>query len=154
MVDIRRHLARLIDMGQIKPQTLAIAAGLGMAALLALYLAKKGVAGAVAGAVTAAGDAAVGTVYGIGDFIGIPRTDAERCAKAKADGDLWAQSLYCPAGDFIDAAASAPVYAIGDALGVPRTNETECERAKREGRTWDASFACPAGDFLGFLFRG
>ena len=138
----------------MKPQTLAIAAGLGVAALLALYLAKKGVAGAVAGAVTAAGDAAVGTVYGIGDFIGIPRTDAERCAKAKAEGDLWAQSLYCPAATFVDSAVSAPVYAVGDVLGIPRTSETECERAKREGRTWDASFACPAGDFLGYIFKG
>lgn len=140
-------------MTDLKPQTLAIAAGLGVAALLALYIAKKGVAGAVAGAVGAAGDAAVGTVYGIGDFLGIPRTDAERCATAKATGDLWAQSLYCPVTTFVDSAVSTPVLAAGDALGIPRTSETECERAKREGRTWDASFACPAGDFLGYLFK-
>lgn len=137
---------------QLKADQLAIVAGLGVAALLALYLAKKGVAGAVAGVVGAAGDAAAGTVYGIGDIIGIPRTSAEQCAQARASGDLWAQSLYCPAGTFLDGAVSAPVLAGGDALGIPRTNETACEKAKREGRTWDASFACPAGDFLSYIW--
>lgn len=139
---------------QLKADQLAIVAGLGVAALLALYLAKKGVAGAVAGAVTAAGDAAVGTVYGIGDFIGVPRTDPDRCAQARASGDLWSQSLYCPAGTFLNGAVSEPVFAAGEAIGIPRTNETECQRAKREGRTWDASFACPAGDFLSYVFKG
>lgn len=88
-------------MADIKPQTLAIAAGLGVAALLALYIAKKGVAGAVAGAVGAAGDAAVGTVYGIGDFIGIPRTNETECARAKREGRTWDASFACPAGDFL-----------------------------------------------------
>lgn len=127
---------------------LAVAAG--------VYLAKKGMAGAAAAAVGAVVDTATGAVLGIGDAIGVPRTDAEACAAAKARGDAWAASLYCPATDFAAYgfnAAMDGVQTAAAAVGIPRTNETECERAKREGRTLDASFACPAGDFLSYLFK-
>lgn len=78
---------------------------LGAAALLALglgvYVAKKGVAGAVAGAVGAAGDAAAGAVVGIGQLVGIPATDDDKCQAAIAAGDRWRQSFDCPAATFI-----------------------------------------------------
>lgn len=78
---------------------------LGAAALVALglgvYVVKKGVAGAVAGAVGAAGDAAAGAVIGIGELVGIPATDADKCQAAIASGDRWRQSFDCPAGTFL-----------------------------------------------------
>lgn len=78
---------------------------LGAAALVLLgagvYIAKKGVAGAVAGAVGAVGDAAAGAVIGVGQVFGIPATDADKCQAAIASGDRWRQSLDCPAGTFI-----------------------------------------------------
>lgn len=138
---------------------LIAAAGLGLIAVLFVLQKKSLLAGAVAGAVGVAADAGAGVVLGVGDVFGLPRTDADKCAQAKATGDLWGQSLYCTAGEFTSSmwqraqgAASDAVLSVGDVLGVPRTNETECQRAIREGRTWDASFACPAGTFIKSLF--
>lgn len=148
----------------LNPQTVAVFVGLGAAALLVAFIAKKGVAGAAAGAVGAVADAAAGTVVGIGEAFGIPATNADRCAQAKADGDTFAQSLYCPAPEFIKETTgrvvewggdvfAGTVQTAGDVMGIPRTSETACEQAQREGRTWDASFACPAGSFLSYLFK-
>ena len=150
---------------KLNAQTAPLVLGLGVALVGVLWLQRKGVAGVAADVVGAAADAGAGVVVGAGELIGLPRTNADRCAAAKASGSTWEQSLYCEAGDFIATSAGRigkglgdafawPVVTAGDALGVPRTNETECERAKREGRTWDASFACPAGDFIGYLFKG
>ena len=85
----------------INLNTAAVLGVLGAAALLALYVAKKGVAGAAAGAVTAAGDAAAGTVVGIGQVIGIPATNETECEKAKREGRTWDASFACSAGDFL-----------------------------------------------------
>lgn len=138
---------------------LIAAAGLGLLAVFYVLQKKSLLAGAVAGAVGVAADAGAGAVLGIGDVFGVPRTDAAKCAQAKADGSILMQSLYCTAGEFgssmWQAAKNAPTQAvltIGDTIGVPRTNETECQKAQREGRTWDASFACPAGSFLSYVF--
>lgn len=49
----------------------------------------------------AAGEAAAGVVVGVGEAIGIPATDLDRCARAKAEGNGWDASFYCPAGDYI-----------------------------------------------------
>lgn len=56
------------------------------------------VAEAAAGAV---GDAASGAVLGIGDAIGVPRTDEQECAAALREGRMWDASFACPASDFI-----------------------------------------------------
>lgn len=57
------------------------------------------------GAVGAADGFVGGTVQGIGEVFGVPRTDtpeaANKCAAAKAGGDTWAASQHCPAGDFL-----------------------------------------------------
>lgn len=53
------------------------------------------------------GAAAAGTVEGIGLAVGIPRTDVSQCARDKANGDWWAASFSCPAGDFLSSGASA-----------------------------------------------
>lgn len=65
------------------------------------YVAKKGVAGATAGVVKAAGDAAGGVVVGIGQVLGIPATDETACEKAKREGRRLDASFYCTAGDFL-----------------------------------------------------
>lgn len=46
--------------------------------------------GVVSGAVTTAGS-----------FLGIPLTDAQKAAKARQEGDVWAASLYMPAPEFL-----------------------------------------------------
>lgn len=69
--------------------------------LVGLYIAKKGVAGAAAGVVTAAGDAAAGTVVGIGQVFGIPPTNETECQKAMREGRTWDASFACDAGTFI-----------------------------------------------------
>ncbi|TBO31326.1 hypothetical protein EYS42_08760 [Aquabacterium lacunae] len=143
------------------PNTLKLAAAAGLAVVLVVVLLKKKdlLARAAAGAVGAVGDVGAGLAVGVGSVFGMPATDADKCAAAKASGSLWEQSLYCPAIDFTSSAlqranqaAGDAVQTVGAAVGVPRTNETECQRALREGRTWDASFACDAGTFLKSTF--
>lgn len=53
------------------------------------------------GAVDLAGGVVEGVGYGVGDAVGVPRTDIDECAKARADGRLWDASFSCPAGDFL-----------------------------------------------------
>lgn len=86
-----------------------IVAGLALAAG-ALWLASRA---AVSGAsiatelgVTLGGaavDAGAGVVLGVGDAIGIPRTEQGACQRALAAGDWWDASFACPAGDFMGA---------------------------------------------------
>lgn len=57
--------------------------------------------GIVGGAVGAVGGAATGIVESIGGVVGIPETNTDKCAAAKAAGDTWGASFACPAGDFI-----------------------------------------------------
>lgn len=59
------------------------------------------VASAAAGAV---GDAASGAVLGVGDALGVPRTNEADCAKALREGRMWDASFACPAADFIKGA--------------------------------------------------
>ena len=68
------------------------------------------VAGGVASGVTStvlngAVGAAGGVVLGIGDVIGVPRTDPTECDKAIADGRTWDASFACPAGRFLKSLA-------------------------------------------------
>jgi hypothetical protein len=53
---------------------------------------------AAAGAVV---DAGKGVVFGIGDAIGVPRTNETECEKAIREGRTWDASFACPAGTFI-----------------------------------------------------
>lgn len=71
-----------------------------------VWLKKKGGTGqvaqdAVVGAVGVVTDAAAGVPLGIGDAIGLPRTNATLCAQYTAAGDTANASLYCPAMDFV-----------------------------------------------------
>lgn len=46
-------------------------------------------------------NAGAGVVLGIGDAIGIPRTNLTECDKALLEGRTWDASFACPAGRFI-----------------------------------------------------
>lgn len=52
-------------------------------------------------AVDVAGGVVAGTAYGIGDAIGVPRTDETECQKAIREGRSWDASFACPASDWI-----------------------------------------------------
>jgi hypothetical protein len=76
------------------------------AGAIAFYIWKSGgIAGAAqgvaSGAVGVAAGAASGVVLGIGDAIGVTRTSETLCQKAMREGDNWAASKYCGAGDFL-----------------------------------------------------
>lgn len=124
------------------------------------WITRQGAAqGLARGAVGALEGAAVGTVEGIGSVFGIPQTNADRCAQAKAARNWWDMSLYCPAAEYAAESAksfgntagevvSEGVQTIGQAVGIPRTSKTQCQQDLDAGRWWDASFSCPAGTYL------
>jgi hypothetical protein len=76
-----------------------IVIGVGIAAAVWLY--SKGLFGATKAVINAAGDVIGGTVVGIGEQIGIPSTDQNKCQADIAAGDTWNASFDCPAGTFI-----------------------------------------------------
>lgn len=81
------------------------------AAVVLLVMVKKkdavvdaaGDIGELAGAavVAAAGGAVAGVATGIGDAVGLPRTNMTECEKAIKEGRTWDASFACPAGDFL-----------------------------------------------------
>lgn len=83
----------------------AIAAAVVGGAYLFFIVKKNGVgavaADVAAGAVGVATDAAAGVVVGIGQQVGIPRTDETECEKALREGRTWDASFACPAGTFV-----------------------------------------------------
>lgn len=87
------------------PLQLQLIVGLAAAAGLAAWvLTRRGVAqdaGAAAG--RAAVDLVSGGVLGVGDALGIPRTEARRCQAAIEARDWFEASKACPAGEFIGA---------------------------------------------------
>lgn len=87
------------------------------------YVVKKngGLQGAAAGAasalVGAVGDAASGAVLGVGDVLGIPRTDMSECERALAEGRTLDASFACPAGTFLFGDDRIPDYSMGAYTG-------------------------------------
>lgn len=55
------------------------------------------------GAAVGAGvvDAGAGVVLGIGDAVGLPRTEMNECQRAMAEGRTWDASFLCPAPVFL-----------------------------------------------------
>jgi hypothetical protein len=94
-------------MGAIRNDVVLLAVGAIALAALAWYAKKKitdagGIGNAAAAVVTATIDnGAQAVAYGVGDAIGIPRTNAEKCAAAQAAGDLWTASFQCKAASFL-----------------------------------------------------
>ncbi len=81
----------------------ALWAGLAVGAVALIWFWRRGAAGVASdiasGAVGAAAGAASGAVLGIGDAIGVPRTNAGMCEFAKKEGSWSDVAAYCPAGD-------------------------------------------------------
>ncbi|MDE3038933.1 MAG: hypothetical protein KGJ21_10865 [Pseudomonadota bacterium] len=86
---------------------------------LLLYLQKNAKAVGTA-AVGAVGDAAVGTVIGIGETVGIPPTNATQCQIDLANGDMWAASFSCDAATYISAVKDK-VFSGGTSAGASGT---------------------------------
>lgn len=91
----------------MKLSSIALVGAAAAAALVGLYVWRKGgiqaaAAGIASGAVGAAGDVASGAVLGVGDAVGIPRTDMTECERAMAEGRTWDASFACPAKTFLD----------------------------------------------------
>lgn len=55
----------------------------------------------------AVADVPAGIAMGVGDSLGLPRTDPDRCTAALAEGRLWDASFACPAATFLRAAGTA-----------------------------------------------
>lgn len=114
--------------------------GAGVAVLgVAFYVWKKGgIAGAAAGAVGAvagaAGDAVAGVSEGLGDLIGIPRTDQTECEKAIAEGRTLDASFACPAGTFLKNMWDS---AVGNTPDDPNQTAAETARLYRYNRAAD-----------------
>ncbi len=84
---------------------------------------------AAAGAIRAAGDAAVGTVKGIGQAVGIPDTNRTKCEADIAAGRWWDASFSCPAGTFINTGGAA-VFGSTSLWGADTEEVRRIEAAK------------------------
>lgn len=79
-----------------------IAAAAVAAALVYKFKDMRSIGASVGGAAFDVVDGVVeGSVVSIGQTVGIPPTDANRCASAMAQGKTWQASFDCPAKDFI-----------------------------------------------------
>jgi len=72
---------------------------IGAAALL--WFLHGGAQKAAAAVAAVPGELAAGAVQGVGDSIGIPRTDQTQCDADLAAGRMWSASFSCPASRFI-----------------------------------------------------
>lgn len=91
----------------MKPGTVAIVAA--VVAVAAVYAAKRAFQAAAdlgplgLGAAVGSGivDTGSGVILGMGDAIGLPRTEMTECEKAMAEGRTWDASFVCPAPVFL-----------------------------------------------------
>lgn len=90
---------------------LPVWAGLGL--VLVLVLAKRNAASIGEAVGSAVVDAGTGVVYGIGDAVGVPRTDESRCAAALASRSFWEATAYCPAGRLFEGWQGPPIIMYG-----------------------------------------
>lgn len=88
---------------------------------LARWLAEK--VGAAAAGIPI--ETATGIVLGVGDAVGIPRTDVDKC-QAHVDAGEWLDaSFYCPAGTFLKEAGGAIIdVATGTEVGTAPPSDT------------------------------
>lgn len=81
-----------------------LAAIVGFAVLVYVKKNLQGlIADAAGGVVGVVDDVASGVVIGIGEAVGIPRTNETECEKALREGRKWDASFMCPAGKFLSA---------------------------------------------------
>lgn len=79
----------------------AMYAGAAVGLFLLYKLVTTGVRGTAAAVTSGVIDAGAGVVIGAGEAIGIPQTNANRCAEAMYEGRTWDASFDCPAGTFL-----------------------------------------------------
>ena len=84
------------------PALLKTEAALVVAGIVGLVLVTRNVKGLATGAVHVVGDAATGAVLGVGDVLGVPRTDETECQAAMREGRSWDASFACPAGTYLN----------------------------------------------------
>ncbi len=107
-------MSAIANLGKLggNAENIAIGAALLGVAALVVYVIVRGPAGiikdAAKGAVRVADATVAGTVTGVSSAVGIPDTDAAKCAKAQAEGRTWDASFACPAGDFLKYVFSTP----------------------------------------------
>lgn len=94
-------------------------AGVAVALAAVLLLVKKngveGVGFAVGeAAADAVGGVVAGAAQGVGDWVGLPRTNETECEKAMREGRYWDASFVCPAGDFIGGTTSDAIDSLKD----------------------------------------
>jgi hypothetical protein len=93
-------------MKQISTDTMLIVGGIAAAVAAVVWLSRNG-NGATVGqtvgeaAVSTIVGAGTGVVLGVGEAVGIPRTNMTECERAIAEGRTWDASFACPAGTFI-----------------------------------------------------
>lgn len=87
--------------GLAQAEVIKIGVAVALIAGLVWYVKKKGVATVTSAAVGVVGDAVGGAVLGVGDVLGVPRTNETECQKAIREGRTWDASFACPAGTFI-----------------------------------------------------
>ena len=132
---------------------LAALAGVG----LIWWATRPGVAGkAAAAAVGAVGDAAVGTVKGIGSLVGIPDTNQSQCQRDVAAGKWWDASFSCPAGTFIGSGYQAAKGAVFGSTAVSAAEAADARRdfAARDPRRLDLMPDYDPRDSLSEEYRG
>ncbi|MFL6675887.1 MAG: hypothetical protein ACJ8LG_21670 [Massilia sp.] len=83
------------------PMKAALAVAVLAAVGVFFYVRNKGVTGVAADVTGAVLDTGAGVAIGIGDAIGIPRTNESECEKAIREGRTLDASFACPAGTFI-----------------------------------------------------
>jgi hypothetical protein len=91
---------------KLSTDAMLITGAVAVGAVALWWLSRNGNAQAVG---TTVGEAAVstvvgagtGVVLGVGDAVGVPRTNQTECERAIAEGRTWDASFACPAGTFI-----------------------------------------------------
>lgn len=91
---------------KVSQDTMILAGGVGLAALALWWVSRGGNGQAVgqtvgSAAVSTIVGAGTGVVLGVGEAVGIPRTDMTECERAKAEGRTLDASFKCGAGDFL-----------------------------------------------------
>lgn len=88
----------------MKPTTVYLIAGGAVLAAL-VWAASRGAKQTgyeIGGAAIDLADGVIsGSVVGIGELFGIPKTNMSECERAKAEGRTWDASFACPAVDFL-----------------------------------------------------
>jgi len=84
----------------IGTETKLILVAAGVAVVGAWYMSSRlpEMATALPGVIANTG---AGVAIGIGDVLGLPRTDETECQKAIREGRTWDASFACPAGTFL-----------------------------------------------------